>query len=67
MKRQHALRKSDFKPAFEAAKDAGFDRVSIEVEMPEGQRFLITAARGKDASDPAKTELEKWKSGRAAR
>ncbi|MEY8143208.1 hypothetical protein [Falsihalocynthiibacter sp. CO-5D18] len=56
-----ACRKSDFTPAFEAAKESGFDQVSVEIETADGRRFLVTAACGANVGAPAMTPLEKWK------
>lgn len=64
--RPTAIRKSDLTPAFEAAKAAGFDQVSIVVETADGKRFLITARAGGDPAKPDMTPLEKWRAGRAA-
>ena len=65
-RRPAAIRKSDLAPAFEAAKDAGFDQVSIVVETADGKRFLVTAGTGRDTGNPDMTPLEKWRAGRAA-
>ncbi|MDD9739227.1 MULTISPECIES: hypothetical protein [Alphaproteobacteria] len=65
-RRPAAIRKSDLTPAFEAAKAAGFDQVSIVVETADGKRFLITAGTGGDAAKPDMTPLEKWRASRAA-
>lgn len=66
MSRRAAFRKSDLKPAFEAAKAAGFDQVSVVLETTDGKRFLITAGTGGDAAKPDMTPLEKWRARRAA-
>lgn len=65
-RRPAAMRKSDLTPAFEAAKAAGFDQVSIVVETTDGKRFLITAGTGGDAGKPDMTPLEIWRAGRAS-
>lgn len=64
--RAAAIRKSDLTPAFEAAKAAGYDQVSIVLETADGKRFLITAKTGGDAAKPDMTPLEKWRAGRAS-
>lgn len=64
--RATAIRKSDLKPAFEAAKAAGYDQVSVVVETADGKRFLITAGAGGEAAKPDMTPLEKWRVGRAS-
>ena len=61
-----AIRKSDLAPAFEAAKAAGYDQVSIVVEAKDGTRYLITAGGGGDASEPPLSALEKWRASRGA-
>jgi hypothetical protein len=65
-RRPAAIRKSDLTPAFEAAKAAGFDHVSVVCETPHGQRFLITAGCGSNAEKPDMTPFEKWKADRDA-
>jgi len=65
-RRPAAIRKSDLTPAFEAAKAAGYDQVSIVLETDDGKRFMITAGAGGDAGKPDMTPLEKWRAGRAA-
>ncbi|ANB36464.1 hypothetical protein M2324_003834 [Rhodovulum sulfidophilum] len=65
-RRPAAIRKSDLTPAFEAAKAAGYDQVSIVVETNDGKRFLITAVAAGDTATPDMTPLEKWRAGRAA-
>ncbi|WP_155773943.1 hypothetical protein [Rhodovulum sp. MB263] len=65
-RRPAAIRKSDLTPAFEAAKAAGYDQVSIVVETNDGKRFLITAVVAGDTATPDMTPLEKWRAGRAA-
>jgi len=65
-RRPAAIRKSDLTPAFEAAKAAGYDQVSIVVETADGKRFLIIAGTGGGAAKPDMTPLEKWKAGRAS-
>lgn len=65
-RRPAAMRKSDLTPAFEAAKDAGYDQVSIVLETADGTRFLITAGAGRAAAEPDTTPLERWRAGRAA-
>ena len=64
-RRRSAIRKSDLTPAFEAARDAGFDQVSIVVETDDGQKVLITAAHGSDIAKPDMTPLEEWRARRA--
>jgi hypothetical protein len=65
-RRPAAIRKSDLKPAFEAARAAGFDQVSVVVEAADGQRFLITAAVGRGSERPDMSPLQKWKSDNAS-
>jgi hypothetical protein len=65
-RRPSAIRKSDLSPAFEAAKDAGYDQVSIVVETADGKRFLITAGTGADDAKADMTPLEKWRASRVA-
>lgn len=65
-KRTPAFRKSDLVPAFQAAKDAGFQEVSITIETPDGKRFLITAGIGRAAGKDDMTPLERWRAGNAA-
>lgn len=65
-RRPAAIRKSDLTPAFEAAKAAGYDQVSIVMETADGKRFLITAMKGGEASKPDMSPLEKWRASRAA-
>ena len=60
------IRKSDLAPAFEAAKEAGFDHVSVMVELADGKRLLIFAGTGADQSPPDITPLERWRANRAA-
>lgn len=60
------IRKSDLAPAFEAAKDAGFDQVSVMVELADGKRLLISAGRGEAQAGSDMTPLEKWRASRAA-
>lgn len=64
-RRPAAIRKSDLTPAFEAAKAAGYNQVSIVVETADVNRILITAGNSGDAAKPDMTPLEKWKAGRA--
>lgn len=64
-RRPSAIRKSDLTPAFEAAKAAGFDQVSVVVETDDGKRILITAGIGGGAFKPDMTALEKWRATRA--
>lgn len=66
MARPVVIRKSDLTPAFEAAKAAGYDRVSVTVETPDGRKFHISAGDRPEASQPDMTPLEKWKAGRAS-
>lgn len=65
-RRRPAIRKSDLSPAFEAAKAAGYDQVSIVVETIEGNRILITAGNSASIAKPDLTPLEKWRADRAA-
>lgn len=60
------IRKSDLAPAFEAAKEAGFDQVSVMVELADGKRLMISAGRGAAPSAPDISPLEKWRASRAA-
>lgn len=64
-RRPAAIRRSDLSPAFEAARAAGFDQVSVVVEAADGQRFLITAAIGRSSEKPDMSPLEKWKADHA--
>ena len=57
-RRPAAMRKSDFTPAFSAAKEAGFDQVSVVMEGSDGRRYLITATCGPDL-----TPFDEWKAG----
>lgn len=66
MARHPLIRKSDLPPAFEAAKAAGWDQVSVTVETPEGVRFHITAGGASEAAQANMTPLEIWKAGRAS-
>ncbi len=67
MAARHAtIRKSDLKTAFEAAKAAGYQQVSIAVETADGKRFLITAGTGSDSINQDMTPLERWRVSRAA-
>lgn len=66
MARHTLIRKSDLTPAFEAAKAAGWDQVSVTVETPEGVRLHITAGGAADAAQENMTPLEKWKAGRVS-
>lgn len=65
MARAALIRKSDLTPAFEAAKAAGYDQVSVVVETCDGKRFLITAGAGGEAAKPDMSPLEKWRANRA--
>jgi len=65
-RRPAVIRKSDLAPAFEAAKAAGFDQVSVVIEAADGQRFLITAAVGRGSERPDMSPLEKWKADHAS-
>lgn len=65
-RRSAAIRKSDLAPAFEAAKAAGFDQVSIVVETADGKRFMITAGTGGNTAQPDMSPLEKWRANRAS-
>jgi hypothetical protein len=64
--RDAVIRKSDLTPAFEAAKAAGYDQVSVVVELANGKRFVITAARSVSAAKPEASALEKWRASRAS-
>lgn len=66
MKRRTAtIRKSDLTPAFEAAKAAGYDHLSIVVETADGHKFTITAGVGTETAQLPMSKLEQWKAGRA--
>lgn len=65
-RRPAAIRKSDLTPAFEAAKAAGYDQVSVVVETADGKRFLITAGTADDTAKRDMSPLEKWRAGREA-
>ncbi|MFT6649932.1 hypothetical protein [Pseudophaeobacter arcticus] len=60
-RRSAAFRKSDFTPAFEAAKAAGYDEVCIVVEADDGKRFMVTASCKGAAKRLDMTPFEKWK------
>jgi len=60
------FRRSDLIPAFEAAKAAGYQQVSVTMETPDGRRFHITAGNAPAADRSDMTPLEKWKAGRGA-
>tara|TARA_R110002074_G_scaffold24191_3_gene72364 strand:+ start:1474 stop:1683 length:210 start_codon:yes stop_codon:yes gene_type:complete len=62
-RRPAAMRKSDFTPAFSAAKEAGFDQVSVVMEGSDGRRYLITATCGPDLGKPDLTPFDEWKAG----
>jgi hypothetical protein len=65
MTRPAPFRKSDLKPAFEAALDAGFDEVRVEVETPEGMRYQIVAGKTSPLTAGEKpTPLEEWRANR---
>lgn len=64
-RRPAPLRKSDLTPAFEAAKAAGYDQVSIVVETDDGKRVMITAGCGPNVAKADMSPLETWKASRA--
>lgn len=64
--RRSAIRKADLAPAFEAAKLAGYDHVTIAVETADGSRFLITAGSGGGSADSSMSPLDRWKANRVA-
>jgi len=66
MPRSSPFRKSDLKPAFAAAKEAGYDEVRVEVETPDGMRFQITAGKSGEGPEPDLTPLEKWRADHAS-
>lgn len=66
-RRAVAIRKSDLAPAFEAAKAAGFDQVSVVVETGDGKRVLITASAVGAGAGAAATPLDKWRANRDAK
>lgn len=66
MARPVIVRKSDLTPAFEAAKEAGYDQVSITVETADGRRFHITAASVGDIAVADLSPLEAWRARCAA-
>lgn len=63
-RRPALIRKSDLTPAFEAAKAAGFEQVSVLYETPDGMRFLINAGSTGDVGKANMTSLERWRSER---
>lgn len=63
-RRPVAIRKADLSPAFEAAKAAGYDQVSVVVEIGDGKRFLITAGAAGDGTKPDMAPFDKWRAGR---
>jgi hypothetical protein len=66
-KRQPApIRQSDLTPVFNAAKAAGFDHVSVIVEVEGGKRFLIKAGTGGGADRPDMSPYDIWRAGRAS-
>lgn len=66
-RRAASIFKSDLTPAFEAARAAGYDHLSIVVETSDGNRFIITAGTGAEAAQPPVSALERWRAGRAAK
>ena len=62
------LCKADIAAAFEAAREAGWERVSLVLEVPDGRRFEITAASGiETAKADDMSPLEKWRADRVRR
>ncbi len=65
------LCKADLAAAFQAAREAGWERVSLVLEVPDGRRFEITAASAASGAKTAKaddmTPLEKWRADRVKR
>lgn len=66
MARRPIIRKSDLTPALEAAKAAGWNQVSVTVEVAGGHHMHITASNAPEISASPVTPLEKWRSGRAS-
>jgi hypothetical protein len=58
-----AILKSELSPAFQAARDAGYEQVSIVIELIDGRRFEITAGQSGYSEKGSTTPLEKWQSG----
>lgn len=54
-------------PMLEAAKKAGFSRVSFELDVAPGMRFLITAEADKHTAAPGPAPFDTWKSRRGDR
>lgn len=65
-RRPSAIRKSDLKPAFDAAFSAGWDEVSVEAPIPGGENLKITARRNFLTGEADMTPLDKWRADRAA-
>jgi hypothetical protein len=61
------IRKSDLTPAFEAAKAAGYEHVSVTVDTADGRRFHIAAGIAPDAAQAEMSPLQKWKAGHASK
>ena len=66
MARTNFIRRSDLIPAFEAARAAGYDHVSITVETSDGYKFHIFAGNAPEATYAQPTALQKWRAGRAS-
>lgn len=59
------FRKSDLTPVFQAAKDTGYDHVSVIVETGDGRFLHITAGASPETAQVGLTKFEKWKANRA--
>jgi hypothetical protein len=57
--------KSELLPAFLAAREAGYEQVSIVVDLIDGRRFEITARQNDSPSTSETTPLKKWQSDHA--
>lgn len=65
MSRPATIHKTDLANAFQAAKAAGYDHVSIFVETADGKRFLISAGTGGDAASADMTPYDRWRASHA--
>ncbi|MDW3222548.1 MAG: hypothetical protein R8G34_06605 [Paracoccaceae bacterium] len=61
-----AIRKADLVPGFEAAKVAGYDRVSVAAEAVDGSRFLTIKGLNSDPAGADTSPQKKWKARRSA-
>lgn len=56
-----AIRRTEISSAFEAAKAAGFDEVTVSIKRADGSQYLVTAGRRGRLPDSELTPLEKWR------